>query len=282
MSWHPLSGNKGMIVHDLLEALLMLILVNSFLSDSDKHAGVEKLAFTQPNPKLYTNARTYPVPDNAYAIGHQQIDQQKGWTRSVALYFIFYAVRKLDILTEFKAQYGEAELQNFGTVYGIVSVAPDDVARVDSNLNITMASTMTRQRPNAFNFYHQVKKKVALGISMDRLKEEWTTSRRGRNIYNIGVAESSAVANLINGIPAAAAEILQLAACKWGVVKGPMTHAGIGCEAELPMLLVPCFIAGVHTRTRQVQALKETTVGQLYEHVLPRISATCLPWGLQS
>ena len=235
----------------------MLILVNSFLSDSDKHAGVEKLAFTQPNPKLYTNTRAHPVPGNAYAIGYQQIDQQKGWTRSIALYFIFYAVRKLDILTEFKAQYGEAELQNFGAVYGIVSVAPDDVARVDSNLNITMASTMTRQRPNAFNLYHQVKKKAALGISMDRLKEEWTTSRRGRHIYNIGVADSSAVANLVNGIPTAAAEILQLAACKWGVVKGPMTHAGIGCEAELPMLRVPFLLQGCTPARAKCRLLKK-------------------------
>jgi len=45
--------------------------------------------------------------------------------------------------------------------------------RVDSNVNITLASTSTRQRPNAFNFWFQLQKKIRLGEDKNKLVQSW-------------------------------------------------------------------------------------------------------------
>lgn len=44
--------------------------------------GVEKLAIAAPNAKLYGKPRAYP-DIGLYELGHQSLDQTKGWTRSI-------------------------------------------------------------------------------------------------------------------------------------------------------------------------------------------------------
>ena len=78
LSWHVNSGNKGMVLHDTMEALIKLICVKSFLSNADVAAGVERLAIQPPNPVLYNGSTEYATCVPGLLLVNQA-DQQKGW-----------------------------------------------------------------------------------------------------------------------------------------------------------------------------------------------------------
>lgn len=47
-----------------------------------------------------------------------------------------------------------------------------------------------------------------------------------RDIYGLGLAEGAAIQNLIFKMPTTAVQALEQAVCKYGMVKGPITHSG--------------------------------------------------------
>jgi hypothetical protein len=90
---------------------------------------------------------------------------------------------------------------------------------------------MTRSKPNAFNHLHQLQRKLALGESLEKMMQQWQNPKVARAVYGMGIYESAAVLNLYKSIPAATVDYMRLAATKYGMIKGPLTHASIGCKA---------------------------------------------------
>lgn len=90
---------------------------------------------------------------------------------------------------------------------------------------------MTRTKPNAFNHLHQLQRKLALGESLDKMVLQWQNPKVARAVYGMGIYESAAVLNLHKSIPSETVQYMRLAATKYGMVKGPLTHAAIGCKA---------------------------------------------------
>ena len=156
---------------------------------------------------------------------------QQGWKRTLALYFVFHAIRTSETLDSLKENFTDAQLADFGNVYAIVPDAKSDIDRIDTNLTASLVASASRERPNCFKWLHQVKKKLLLGVSETDVINLWKDAKEVKSVYGIGQGEATAVVNLCRGIPTEATDILKHAAAKWGVVKGPLTHAGIGCPA---------------------------------------------------
>ncbi|CAK0897218.1 unnamed protein product, partial [Prorocentrum cordatum] len=155
----------------------------------------------------------------------------KGWKRTLALYFVFHAVKTSDTLASLKENFADTQLADFGNVYAIVPDAKSDIDRIDTNLTASLVAAASRERPNCFKWLHQVHKKLLLGASEKDVINLWKDAKEVKTVYGIGQGEATAVVNLCRGIPKEATDVLKNAAAKWGVVKGPVTHAGIGCPA---------------------------------------------------
>lgn len=97
--------------------------------------------------------------------------------------------------------------------------------------DITLTSVMTRSKPNAFNHLHQLHRKLAVGESLDKMLQHWQNPKVARSVYGMGGFEAAAVLNLFKSIPAHTVEVMRLAATKYGMIKGPLTHGAIGCKA---------------------------------------------------
>eukprot|EP00959_Pyramimonas_sp_CCMP1952_P043249 904978-Pyramimonas_sp.AAC.1 len=158
-------------------------------------------------------------------------DLQKGWKRTLALYFVFHAVKTSDTLASLKENFADTQLADFGNVYAIVPDAKSDIDRIDTNLTASLVAAASRERPNCLKWLHQVHKKLLLGASEKDVINLWKDAKEVKTVYGIGQGEATAVVNLCRGIPKEATDVLKNAAAKWGVVKGPATHAGIGCPA---------------------------------------------------
>ena len=89
-------------------------------------------------------------------------DLQKGWKRTLALYFVFHAIRTSETLASLMENFTEPQLADFGNVYAIVPDAKSDIDRIDTNLTASLVSAASRERPNCFKWLHQVQKKCSL------------------------------------------------------------------------------------------------------------------------
>lgn len=90
-----------------------------------------------------------------------------------------------------------------------------------------MASVMTRAKPNCFNALHQLRRRLKLGESVTQIIGSYEAGKAPKNIFGMTPAESAAVVNLVHHIPQVAQEVFAKAVCEFGMVKGPITHAGI-------------------------------------------------------
>ena len=80
-----------------------------------------------------------------------------------------------------------------------------------------------------------VHRKLALGVPLNDMLTEWASPRKAKAIYGMTAGELAALSNLVRGtdggIPEPQVDQLRLAAARWGVVRGPFTHAALGCKA---------------------------------------------------
>lgn len=91
---------------------------------------------------------------------------------------------------------------------------------------ITLGSTATRSKPNAFNHLHQLRRRQLLGQSIEAVLQQWKNPKTLRDIYGLGPLEAAAVVNLVDRMPHGAVQQLEKAACRYGMVKGPISHGG--------------------------------------------------------
>ena len=92
-----------------------------------------------------------------------------------------------------------------------------------------MRAVLTRTKPNAFNFLHQTKKKMKIW-STDA-KAQMSLFRACVQDYQLSKAEADAVESLLLHIPESASAKLSKLAATHGMIKGPVTHAGIASKA---------------------------------------------------
>ena len=102
---------------------------------------------------------------------------------------------------------------------------------VNSNSDLTMASIQTRAKPNAFTALHQLQRRLRHGETLEQALGALQSAKSLKAIFGLSQAEGAAVVNLVSHIPAAAKEILEIAVSEFGMVRGPITHAGLGAAS---------------------------------------------------
>ena len=90
-------------------------------------------------------------------------------------------------------------------------------------------STLTRVKPNAFNYLFQIMKKVKLHASDPRTQND--AFRAASTDYGLSRAEHDAVENLLLHISPPARDFLTRLGSTYGMVKGPISHQGIASKA---------------------------------------------------
>ena len=100
--------------------------------------------------------------------------------------------------------------------------------------DMTIASVMTRAPPNAFNTYHQLQRRLKHGESVEGIVKAYENPRSVKSVLGMGPAESQAVVNLVHFLPKPAKEILARAAVEFGMRKGVLSHAALGCQHMRP------------------------------------------------
>lgn len=86
-------------------------------------------------------------------------------------------------------------------------------------------------KPNAFNALHQLQKRLKLGEHLDGIMSAWDSPKTIKSIFGMSPAESQAVQNLVHFIPPLAVQKFQRAVAEYGIVRGPISHAGLASEA---------------------------------------------------
>lgn len=94
-----------------------------------------------------------------------------------------------------------------------------------------MGNVMTRAKPNAFNALHQLKRRLKLGESVTQVVGSYESGKAPRAIFGMTPAETAAVVNLIHHLPPAATDVLAKGVAEYGIIKGPITHAGIAAPS---------------------------------------------------
>lgn len=93
-----------------------------------------------------------------------------------------------------------------------------------------MASTLTRAKPNCFVHLHMANKKLRLGQRRDEILHQWQSPKLVKAL-GMGDAEAGAVVNLLCHMSKSALDTLSGAAARFGMVKGPVSHAGLASHA---------------------------------------------------
>lgn len=92
-----------------------------------------------------------------------------------------------------------------------------------------MRSVLTRLKPNAFTYLHQLQKKMRIWRSEAR--EQMVAFRSCVAEFQLTKAEIDAVENLLMYLPSKAVYRLNKVASSYGMYKGPITHAGLASKA---------------------------------------------------
>ena len=96
---------------------------------------------------------------------------------------------------------------------------------------MTLSSVMTRAAPNAFNSLHQLYRRVKHGETVEDIVHAYQAPKSVKSVLGMGPAESQALVNLVHFIPKQAQAILSMAAVEFGMKRGVISHAGLGCAA---------------------------------------------------
>ncbi|CAK9036023.1 unnamed protein product [Durusdinium trenchii] len=98
---------------------------------------------------------------------------------------------------------------SFGTIFASFTSFKDVRAQVYANRGVSVVSTATRVRPNAFHFRRQVIiLQRAGGGNAERQSSEWSQSTTIARAFSIGAKEAEAVSNLMCKVPATVVETL--------------------------------------------------------------------------
>ena len=232
LSWDEFGGNKGMMEHQQGKNIVALILAHGFKTDPILHAGFTPILLAEHDRKLDKVEYEF-TKIQKQLIGIQAVDEEKGWTRISCLYFIFRSLHKVpEMLDTFKKKFTDQELSSFSTISGVLSKSGSAAERVDRNREISLIEQATRSRPHCFHHLHQLNKKVKLGASESDILAEWQKPRKEelKQILGMGETEYQAVINLNKNMPEDALKMYKTAAAKYGVTRGPVTHAGFACK----------------------------------------------------
>ena len=102
--------------------------------------------------------------------------------------------------------------------------------------DVTLTATMTRTKPNCFNFLFQILKKIEIHSS--DVRTQCDIFKACASDYGLSKAEHDAVENLLMYISPKARDILCKLASTHGMVKGPINHQGIASKALRSNFLV--------------------------------------------
>ena len=97
------------------------------------------------------------------------------------------------------------------------------------NREVTLTTVMTRTKPNCFNYLFQILKKTR--IHQSDLRSQYDVFRNAAYEYGLSKAEHDAVENLLLHVSPQTREALSKFASTYGMVRGPITHAGVASKA---------------------------------------------------
>ena len=112
-----------------------------------------------------------------------------------------------------------------------------------------MVAALTITKPNAFVHLHQIIRKQILCPELDaQLQLSNSTGEGLATNFGLSPAEAMATTNLLKFVPPSAIIMLEQAARKRGMWKGPFTHQALACERLRIGFRGPCE-AGFHKTT---------------------------------
>ena len=136
-----------------------------------------------------------------------------------------------------------------------------------------MSSTLTRAAPNAFNTLHQIARRCKHGESLEAVVKAYENPKSVRSILSMGPSESQAVVNLVHFIPADVKEELARAAVMYGMRKGVLSHAALGCQAMRvgwgPDLAVPEWTRRMKNTPTSLRMMVDRLIGEFEDTPAP-------------
>lgn len=226
VSWLPDLGNKGVCVTDDIKALVGLVAARGFLSDAENLPGVEKLVVAAI-PEEYADSvqpfQNLCVP--GFELGLSSVALVKGWSRTNALWFVTTTIIENGLLDELKLD--DFVYNSFRTVHGICHPYDSLERQVFASREITLASTSTRRRPNAFTWLHQITRLSKAGQSVENSMSRWQEVSSIACALSIGPEEAKAALNLSKHCSASFVSEMRRLVVKYGMFRGPVTHAAL-------------------------------------------------------
>ncbi|CAE7328154.1 unnamed protein product [Symbiodinium necroappetens] len=223
--YRPQGGNKGLIPNEYFQNHCILILLEGMKTDAAVIPGTEYLVLGPLCPLYFDEAwETAELEKNAFQA--QSVGFVKGWSRSLAMCTVAYILVQLD-LVQYYRDHLPAQFRSFCYMKGMV---PAEVERIAAN-SMTLSSVMTRAAPNAFNSLHQLYRRVKHGETVEDIVHAYQAPKSVKSVLGMGPAESQALVNLVHFIPKQAQAILSMAAVEFGMKRGVISHAGLGCAA---------------------------------------------------
>lgn len=114
-------------------------------------------------------------------------------------------------------------MTSYCTIYGIVKRFNNMEEKVLAHREITLQSTSTRKKPNAFVYLWQIKKMML--ASGEETFQRWNKIHTVGQVLCIGMEEARAAVNLATAMPEEVVERLQNLAAKFGMGRaGPINH----------------------------------------------------------
>ena len=241
LGWKKELGTKGFNTHDDIKALVTLILLQGMKTDSTNLQGVERLSV-----EAATEFYGYDIlPRTGSEVGIGGVQYIKGWSRSTAFLFVMsQLVREenkqcvIDLRDNYPAIF-DSYCQQFAIVKKHSSVEE----RMTSSRHITLATTSTRKRPNAFNYVFQVMRVTqACGAPAETTLNRWSEASALSAVLGLTMDESKAALNLVKNVPENIRRRLQSLTARHGISRGPVSHQMLaspllalnGCPAHPP------------------------------------------------
>ena len=233
LPWSVHSGNSGLTEFETQRNLILLILYQGFQTDAEHIGGVTKLLVTKRIDKLFCLPTSEKVADVVPdLLKAHDMTLVKGWRRSVSLNFVIHAIKELNLMDEVKLQ-ASYLIDTIGTIHAIVGVYGSEEECIDANRDLSAVAAATRSKPNAFNHLHQLDRKIKLGVKKEGAIEQFSHPKFAQGAFGIGKGEAQALVVLAS-LPPKCVDILKSAAVKYGMSKGPLTHAAMGYEGLVP------------------------------------------------
>ena len=230
--WSVDSGNSGWVEAETQRNLTLLVFTQSFQTNSDI-SGVHKPVVTTRNPLLFQcpfDSRPKDWVISKGLLAAHELMFVKGWRRCCSMLIAVHIIKVLNLLDEIKSVAPDL-ISSIATIHARVGKYATDADCIDANRDISLASAATRSKPNAFNHLHQIERKVKLGVKREMCIEQLQTPKVAQFVFGIGKTEAEALVNIAANMDSASVDILRNGATRFGMAKGPISHAGLACSA---------------------------------------------------